>query len=300
MSILVTGGSGLVGFRLAQALADDHEVTVTYRSNPVDEPWARARRLDIRDADRVDGVVRDVAPDAVVHAAAMVDADRAEREPDLATAVNVEGTRNVLAASEAVAARVTLLSSSFVFAGTAEQYVEDDDREPVNHYGRTKVAAEDAAIESDCRTLIVRLDQPYGWSRPWQTATMVEWVLEGLDEERPLEVFTDWANNPTYLPDIVDMVGGLFEAAETGIYHCVGDEFVDRFTWARIIAEAFGRDPDRIRPASAADAGVPARRPNAALSNEKVRERLGLSLHSLEAALAEMTADTPSRCNPTG
>jgi dTDP-4-dehydrorhamnose reductase len=85
-----------------------------------------------------------VRPDAVVDLAAVADIARAERERDLARAVNVDAARSIAAAAAAAGAACVYFSSDAVFAGTAERYTEDDPLAPVNWYGQTKADGERA------------------------------------------------------------------------------------------------------------------------------------------------------------
>jgi dTDP-4-dehydrorhamnose reductase len=108
-------------------------------------------------------LVAEPAPRAVVDLAAVADIDRAEREPALARAVNVEAAWEIAAACASAGAYCLYFSSDAVFAGTAAGYSEEDPPAPVNHYGRTKAEGERAVLEG-IMAGIVRLSGP-GLSR---------------------------------------------------------------------------------------------------------------------------------------
>jgi len=292
MRLLITGGSGLVGWDLVQrARAAGHEVTYTYHETDRErdaESGVTALALDVRDADRVDAVVQCSDPDAVVHAAAMTDVDECERSLDRAQAVNVDGTRHVAAAADDADAHLLFFSTGFVFDGDGETFTEADPRSAVNHYGQTKIDAEDVVAGSPVDATVCRIDQPYCWPMPWQTKPFVSWVLERCEGETPFPVFTDWYNTPVYVPDCNEAVLELLETRTTGTYHVCGPEYVDRYTWARSIAKRFGYDPGLVERSQSAEAGLPARRPNNHLCNVAVRRATDASFRSIDAALNRM------------
>jgi dTDP-4-dehydrorhamnose reductase len=123
MQLLITGGSGLVGWDLShRAASAGHDIAYTYYSTrpPTTDRSLEAHQVDIREADAVRKVVRRVNPDVVVHAAAMTDVDECERQPDRATAINVEGTRNVVDACRPTNASLLFVSTFFVDAAPPE------------------------------------------------------------------------------------------------------------------------------------------------------------------------------------
>jgi len=291
MRTLVTGGSGFVGWQLVQSLAEDgHAVGFTYHSTEPTVSGLKTARfpVDIRNPDRVNAVVAEFNPDIVIHAAALTDADECERNPKRAQALNVAGTRHVVEACECVGASVAFLSSSFVFDGGDGPYVESDETNPINIYGETKVAAERIVKDAAGNSLICRIDQPYYWLTPWQEHTFVEWVLDQCNRGDPFDVFEDWYNTPVYVPDAVNVLQTLLSKDAAGVYHVVGDEYVNRYEWARTAAAVFGYDPCLVRPGDSDDAELPARRPNANLSNRKVRNDTRYGFHSIEEGLAVM------------
>jgi dTDP-4-dehydrorhamnose reductase len=292
MRLLVTGGSGFVGWNLTRLARErGHDVTYTYHEHDVGRDGATAQEMDLRRPAQVREVVGESDPEAVVHAAATTDVDACERNPVRARRINVEGTRHVVDAAEAVDARTVLISTSFVFDGTAHEHREDDERNPVNRYGESKADTERVVESTACDPLVVRTDQPYGFAEPWQGGTMVDWTLERLDRGEPFRVFTDWYNDPIHVDDLNRVVLALLDGGHAGRYHAVGPDFVSRYEWALAIAAAFDRPTEPIERGTAADVGFPAERPNADLSNAKVRRRTGLSIDGIERGLARLASD---------
>lgn len=296
MRILVTGGSGFVGWRLVESFsAAGDTVGYTYYSTIPNRNAGETHQFQVNvlDRDRVVSVMEEFVPDVVIHAAAMTDADECERNPSQAWALNVDGTRHVAESCEHIGASIALLSSSFVFDGRDGPYMETDATNPVNKYGETKVAAESVVSNAAVDHLVCRIDQPYGWLAPWQDHTFVEWVLKQCERGEPFPVFDDWHNTPVYLRDISNAFRALLARGAQGLYHVVGPDYVSRYIWARTIAEVFGYKPELARPEDSCNADLKAPRPSTHLSNRKIRNETGYSFNSLHQGLIDMrdTAD---------
>ncbi|WP_435196323.1 SDR family oxidoreductase [Natronomonas sp. EA1] len=290
MNILVTGGSGFVGWQVVCSLAADNQVDVaySYHSNSVQHTNATALRVNLCDVDSVNRVISSVNPDVVIHTAAMTDVDECERSPTLARRVNTEGTKHVVDACERNDASLVFVSTSFVFDGSRAEYRPDDHRDPINEYGHTKADAERYVEASNVSSAIVRTDQPYGKPTEWQSPTMVQWILQNVANGGPLPVFTDWYNQPTFLPDLRD---AIIEIALTGkfeTYHAVGPDYLSRYEWANIICDVFDYPVDRIVPSECLKADLPATRPNVRLDRAQTESELNSTFLSVKSGLIEI------------
>lgn len=292
MRVLVTGSAGFVGRRVAGYLAEDgHEVVAAYHRNEPSLSLSAVTpyQVDVTNESEVQWLLRETSPDAVVHAAAQVDADQCESDRVHAWNTNVGGTKNVVQSAERVGSTILLVSSSFVFSGRADQYTESDMCDPINVYGETKVAAENVVEQTTVPSTVVRIDQPYGVSTDWQTSSMVEWVLDELSSQSgAVEVFDDWWNNPIHNRDVAACICLLLEDEHQGIYHLVGPEHISRYHWARRIAAVFDYDVNRIQRAKSADAGLAAERSSTNLSITKLVSQTGYVPSGTYDGLQEM------------
>ncbi|WP_435073284.1 SDR family oxidoreductase [Halorubrum sp. HHNYT27] len=288
MKILVTGGSGFVGWSILNRLATDYDVWYTYFQNDVTHPIATGINLDIRNKKAVFECINNICPDVIIHSAAMTDVDACETNPKQAHTINVNGTKNILDVATDCDASVVFLSTAFVFDGKKSEYRPNDNRNPINKYGQTKYEAEKAVEDSDLRTTILRIDQPYGRVQPWQSETMIQWTLAQLSDNTHVEVFDDWHNNPTYIFDISKVIKLVVERTSTGTFHVVGPNYISRFSWAKLIADAFGYDSSRIVPSHSKSVNLPAKRPNVDLDNTTVTTDLKLSMTEINMGLKEM------------
>jgi dTDP-4-dehydrorhamnose reductase len=150
--ILLTGRNGQVGWELERTLA------------PLGEVFAFDHAaLDLADADHIRQIVCDAKPDIIVNAAAYTSVDRAESELDQAMAINATAPGLLAEEAKRLGALLVHYSTDYVFDGAKERpYTEDDTPNPINAYGRSKLAGEQAIQASGCRHLIFRTSWVYG------------------------------------------------------------------------------------------------------------------------------------------
>ncbi|MFJ6197486.1 dTDP-4-dehydrorhamnose reductase [Micromonospora sp. NPDC092111] len=251
--ILVTGASGMLGRDLLGVLDTRPDLTVTA---------ATRADLDITDADAVRAAV--AGQDVVFNTAAWTDVDAAERDEAAATAVNGHGVAKLAQACAAAGARLVHLSTDYVFPGDADTpYREDAPTHPINAYGRSKVAGEQAVARFLPDTgYLVRTAWLYGGHGRNFVSTML-----GLAATRDhLDVVDDQHGQPTWSYALATRLVALADAAlagraPAGIYHgtCSGQT-----TWYGLTRAAFalaGLDPDRVRPTTSDRFPRPAPRP---------------------------------------
>ncbi len=287
--ILIVGSAGQVGRELQRSFFDAGEIVAYNRES-----------VDLAAPDQVRAMVRAVAPHIILNAAAYTAVDRAETEPDTAMAVNA--TAPGVMAEEALRAGALLVhySTDYVFDGKKSgPWVETDSPNPLNAYGASKLAGEQAIQRVGGKYLIFRTSWVYGPHGNNFLRTMLR-----LGRERDsLKIVDDQFGAPTSSIELANAtrtvvdgaLAGQFGAADTwsGLYHmtCSG-----RVSWcgfaqaifARAQAHLDGRKPEvNLIPSS--EYPVPAMRPNnSVLSNEKLFARFGVRLSPWESALNEV------------
>jgi dTDP-4-dehydrorhamnose reductase len=152
LKILLTGAPGHVGWELRKTLAPLGEVKGLDRFG-----------LDLADTPPLIATVRALQPEVIVNAAAYTAVDKAETERDLAFAVNATAPRVLAEEAKRIGALLVHYSTDYVFdGGKADPYVEEDATRPINAYGASKLAGEQAIQASGCRHLILRTSWVYG------------------------------------------------------------------------------------------------------------------------------------------
>jgi len=251
---LVTGAAGQLGTDLCAVLA---EAGIAHTA-------LRRADLDVTDPSTVKDAV--AGHDVVVNAAAWTNVDAAETDEAAATAVNGDGVRHLAAACAATGARLLHVSTDYVFPGDADTpYAEDAPTDPINAYGRSKLAGENAVRELLPDTgYIVRTAWLYGAHGPNFVRTMLR--LAAVRET--VDVVDDQLGQPTWSYELARQLHLLGTAVlqgapvPAGVYHgtCTGET-----TWyglARAVFAGAGLDPARVRPTTSDVYVRPAKRPS--------------------------------------
>ncbi len=291
MKILITGGSGRIGYEFFERLSKEgNDLTCTFSKHEIDIPGAR--KLDLTDKEKTLSLITKEKPELVVHTAALTNVELCETDKPLANLQNVVATRNVIEGCTKAGSKLIFISSPFVFSGKKSLYVEGDPTDPVNYYGATKAKSERQISESGLEFLTLRVDQPYDWIRPWQQDNQVTRVLKRLESGEVYEDPTDWYNNPTFIPNIAEVAMRLVGRGKTGVYNVVGSDYISRYDWSLVIADVFGKDKKLIRPINSQKLNLVAKRPNANLSNNKAVVESGVTLFGVRKGLERMK-DSP-------
>jgi dTDP-4-dehydrorhamnose reductase len=216
--------------------------------------------IDIADAARVDAVVRQVDPWAVINAAGYVRVDDAEHENEICRRANVAGAVNLAAACRRHGVRLVTFSSDLVFDGRQEHpYTEDDEPRPLNVYGETKAEADSRVAALLPEALILRTAAFFG---PWDTANFVTHLFRTLDAGGVFHAAADTTVSPTYVPDLVHASLDLLIDGEKGLWHVANQGAVSWFAFAHDAAVRTGRDTRRLKPIDGTATWRPARRPH--------------------------------------
>ncbi|MGV0791661.1 dTDP-4-dehydrorhamnose reductase [Mycolicibacterium sp. XJ1819] len=283
--IVISGAGGLVGRVLAdQARRQGRDVSALTSSQ-----W------DITDADAARRFV--AAGDVVINCAAYTRVDDAENDAQRAHAVNADGPGHIARACAAVGAKLIHISTDYVFSGVFDgaprPYEIDDQTDPRNVYGRTKLAGERAVLAAMPDANVVRTAWIYeGADGSDFAAAMRRKAIEGAT----VEVVADQVGSPTY---VGDLVAALLEVADRDIrapvLHAANAGEASRFEQAQAVFEAVGADPARVRPVGSDRHPRPAPRPQySALSGARSAEAGLTPLRGWREALATALRPLPS------
>lgn len=289
--ILITGANGLVGQALLRHLTawPGADVLATGRqpASPVSVFSGGYVPLDVLDADAIERVMQDFAPSVVIHAAAISQVEACETDKEACWALNVDATASLAAACYRHGARMVLLSSDFVFDGRSGPYAEDDRPFPLNAYGRSKLAAENALRLSRLTDwAVARTTLVYDLSEGESRLNLVTWLLRELAAGKPVRVASDQTRTATYAPDLADGIARLIRHQRAGTYHLAGRESLPILDIAYTVADVFNLDAELISPARTAELHPGAPRPlDGGLLILRAESELGYRPRSLPHAL---------------
>lgn len=222
MTIAVTGAKGRLGSQLV-------------------ERGCVPMECDISDRDEVREALEKIQPLMIINCAAYTAVDQAEDDFEDAIRVNTRGPGVLRTEFDGFFIHI---STGYVFDGKAGPYDEEAAPNPVNNYGWSKLGGEAAALARQPSLIIRTLDL---FGSPTKT-DFVRQIRDMLELAQPYQLPTNLYGSPTFTPHLAEGVLAAVSKAETGILNITGDMVVSRYTWGRMIADAFGFDPEMIEP----------------------------------------------------
>jgi dTDP-4-dehydrorhamnose reductase len=317
-TILLTGRGGQLGSELNRLLPNLGEVISPDRSE-----------LDLRDPEKICRLMRDVQPQLVVNAAAYTAVDAAEADEASAQAVNAEAPQIFALEAKKLGALLVHFSTDYVFDGSKDTpYVESDCPNPLNAYGRTKLAGEEAIRDAGCAHLIFRTSWVYGT----RGRNFLLTILRLATEREELKIVDDQTGAPTSAKDLAEatttILKGIFAGATgangqlafpkvTGTYHMTAAGHTTWYEFTKAILEEAARAPrelswltaathgrpiisSRVLPISTQAFGLPARRPSySVLSNACLLQTFGVTLAEWRTQLQRCFSPERTPVNPS-
>lgn len=290
--ILLTGADGQVGWELRKSLAPLGRLTALNRKD-----------MDLGKPGQIRDVIRQIRPGLIVNAAAYTAVDKAEEEAAAAKAVNQTAPGVIAEEAERLGAPLIHFSTDYVFdGGGGKPYVESDDPDPRNVYGKTKLAGEQAIQKTGAAHLIFRASWIYG-ARGKNFLLTIQRLARERDS---LKIIDDQTGAPTWCASISEAVAAIIAKIQTdasgpefsrfaevsGIYHltCLGETTWYGFAQA-ILKRTPGHRSPKVEPIPTSSYPTPAARPtNSLLSNAKVKRVFGVEMPHWEEALNQCLA----------
>lgn len=284
--ILVTGANGLLGKKVIEIFQreSEHEIIPTSYTKSADVPL----QLDITNKESVREAFSVIRPTMVINTAAYTNVDKAEDERELAYMVNATGVENLGEAGRIYGSKIVHISTDYVFDGRKGNYTENSRPDPINYYGKTKLAGENLLKARTDNYAIVRTQVLYGYARDVKK-NFALWTIENLSAGRPIRVVTDQIGNPTLADELAYALLKICEKDVVGVYHFSGIDALSRYDFAKLIAEVFALPSELIIPIKSSELSQPARRPaNSTFICLKAKTELGIEISSTVSSLQQM------------
>ena len=271
--LLVIGGSGLLGSILIQYALNKYQIHTTYNKNEIsfnNIPSTRIELLD--DRSKIIHLIKDLKPDVVVHTAAHPSVDVCEENPKIADMLHIDITKDIATICKEINSKLIYISTDAVFEGQLnKKYVESDEPNPVNYYGKTKLEAEKIVLGIDPKNVILRTSVIYGWHKK---SRFTNWILETLKVGKTVDPFIDQYNTPTLVDDIAKSILLIIKLGISGLYHATGRTCINRYEFAVELANSFGYDKNLIKPVTSTEKKQNAPRPISTCLDSSKLERM--------------------------
>ena len=277
MKLFITGGSGLLGCKIAEIALKKYEVYTGYCHNKPE--FGEPVKFDLaKDTDVA--FIYKIKPEVIIHTAALTNVDECETNKELAYNINVEGTKRVAEIANELGALLVYVSTDYVFSGDKGMYKEEDEPNPMNYYGHTKLLGE-KYCECIARPCVI-----YGAKPASGTVNFALWIIKTLRNGEELKIVTDQFITPTLNTNLARMLLEISERRLKGIFHTAGATRVSRYEFALRIADKLGLDKDLVISSRMEQMKWLAKRPkDSSLDTSKVSGYLKEKTLNLDMAL---------------
>jgi dTDP-4-dehydrorhamnose reductase len=286
--LLVTGASGFLGWNICSVANKSWNVYGVAFSNPIEISGTNIKVVDLTDYYNLKQLFIDVAPDAVIHAAAAANANFCQLNQTESHKINVDTSINIAGLCMEQNVPLVFVSTDMVFDGLNAPYKEEAPVCPINVYGEQKVLAEKEIVRRCQEVAVCRTSIMFG-NHPNRAKSWFQKNLEAVRTQQNLQLFVDEFR--TFL-SVRKAVSGLLLSLGNinGILHLSGDERISRYDFARLMTMAFHINNARLTPCNLKDVQVIAPRANdLSLDNSKAKA-LGFNPSSIKKEL-ELLSD---------
>lgn len=288
--ILITGSNGLLGQKLIDLYLKSNEVNLiaTGRGNnryPHENGYEYVT-MDITSLEQVQKVIKKYKPNCIINTAAMTNVDQCEGDKFGAENLNVNGVEHLVDTANQVGSHFIQLSTDFIFDGENGPYKEDDQPNPLSHYGKTKLEAEKVIQGKSAKWSIIRTVLVYGIVHDMSRSNIVLWAKNALEKRQPLKIVDDQFRSPTLAEDLAIGCQLVEQKEAEGIFNISGKDQMSIVSLVERVADYFKLDKSNIEKVSSATLNQPAKRPPLTGFNlEKSYKVLGYNPRSFEEGI---------------
>ena len=297
MRVLVTGGTGLLGFHVLHLLPQHWHVFATVNQQPLPLqhlPHITPLAVDLTNKAALASLLEIAQPDVILHMASIGSPDKSEVQRHHTWSINVEATQQLIQAAQPYNPYILLCSTMYVFDGINPPYTEESLPNPVNFYGTSKLVAEVIATTLHQKLLVMRFAPLYGWKLPTQRHNWVTWLIEKLVQGETVQVVDDVLANHLWVDTAARAVLLAVQQQTLGMLHIGGSDLLSRYDFSCAIAEVFGFEQRLLQPVPRSFFAHLANRPaNTYCSINAMIDTLAVRPHSTLASLTAMYQQHP-------
>lgn len=240
--IAITGLSGTIGAVFLKNLDSHDEIWNLYNSRP-DPTLEKQIHLDLNTTAQIESTLTQIAPDIIIHMAAITHIDTCENDRQNGKhgrvwQINVDATDAIAQYCERTGTFLLFMSTECVFDGKKGRYTEQASTSPINWYGTTKEAAEQIVLKRCKNSAILRAVVAYHPES--QTSTLYGSIIESIKKNGFVSAVTDRIFAPTFTEDIVNVIQQIINKNARGIFHLCSPDDISPYTFACLVAEHAG------------------------------------------------------------
>lgn len=292
IKIAILGAAGKVGEAVYKILSRELEavfVLITTETKYILEDIKdELVHIDVTNKSTLKETLYNYNPEIIINCVAYTDVDGCETEKKKAWELNTTLVENLMNISKVLNSHFITFSTDFIFNGQKGPYCETDKPDPLNYYGKSKLAAENLVIGNYNKYTIFRTNMVYGYSS-YGKGDFMRWVIGNLQQGKEIFVVDSLFANPTLSDDIAEAVLFSILKKKYGIYNVSGTTYTDRLSIAKEVARVFDLDENLIHKTDIKELKQKAIRPqNGGLVVLKAITELGIHPSTLESGLINL------------
>lgn len=293
MKIILTGSNGLLGQKIADLALQNSDVQLHCLSKGEDRYKASTanyhyHNIDLGNLSRVQNLLTDIKPDAVIHSAAVTNVDFCENNKEQCQIINVESPLSIAQYCADNSCHFTFLSTDFIFDGTKDAlYTETDEANPLSVYGQSKLDAElELQKIKGLNCSILRTCLVFGQAKALTRSNIALWAIGALKKGDPLKIVNDQFRTPTLAEDLADAVLKFTLEKISGTFNVSGPDYVSIIDLIETIATVFDLSMDNVESLSSQELNQPANRPpKTGFNLSKTQSKIDYKPRSLSDAM---------------
>lgn len=286
--ILILGITSIIGYRFYQLNRKTFNIYGVCR-NCIFDQKDNIYIKKIIDINVVIQIINEIEPDIIMNCISIGNVDKCEENNLYAEKINFSFAKELVDLTNQKDIRLINFSSSLIYDGLSENYIESSRAHPLNEYGKLKLRLDTYIRKNLKNSLLIRPTTIYGVKESFQRDNPVNFIINKICNSEKLSLVDDVVTNLLYIDDLVDIIQKLITNNINGEFNVGGDKAVSRYELGRIIKELIPQSKSNIVEYTSNEFKTIARRPlNIILVNNKIKKTISAEFTSLETSILKI------------
>lgn len=293
--MFVIGIGGLTGSKLCLEAKNDYDIFGSYNLRDPEFSFVKSFKINVSDVEKIEDILTKIKPEIIVNTSGINNVDYCEKHPDEAKKINVIVVKDLCRIAKKLNSKFIHLSSDSVFDGSKKQpYSEEDNPNPINYYGKTKLESEKIVLENS-KNVVVRASVLYGYlsknlakleSSSKKPINFGQWLVNKLLAKEKVRIIVDENSSPIIADDFARSILHIIKKDGKGIYHSAPKESISRYDFSVKIAKALNLTDGLIEPITNKELGRNVETGfNKCLESQKLSKELNYRFLTLDESL---------------
>ena len=289
-SLLITGGSGLLGLNWAFKLKKKYNIHLAINKTVPSYKEFDYLKLNLINYKDLLKKIKEIKPSIIIHTAGLTDVDKCEKLKKKCFKSNVTTTNNLSKISNLLNIKFVFISTDHLFEGIKSFNTEKSKTFPLNYYAKTKLIAENI-IKKNTKDYLILRSNFFAWG-PHYRKSFAETILEDLTLNKNQFLFKDVIFNPVYCGTLIDIAHKLLNKNFFGTFNVATNDNISKFEFGLQISKNFGFSNKHIDSISINDFKKLVRRTkNMSLSNKKISKTLNINIGNIKSEILKFKKD---------